>query len=88
MGSSVLAAKVRGGFGPWIRMTWAQLSEFWRSQKKVRSLEVQETAGLGERRFVAVLRFERQRFLIGGSAGSITLLAELPEEERSGNKQE
>jgi flagellar biogenesis protein FliO len=86
MESSIVVAKVRSGFAPWIRTAWRHLCEFCRSQKKVRALEVQETAGLGDRRFVAVLRFEHQRFLIGGSAGSVTLLAELPEDDRSGNK--
>jgi flagellar biogenesis protein FliO len=49
-------------------------------------LLVKETAGLGERRFVAVLQFERQRFLIGGSPGTVTLLAHLPEEEPMGDR--
>jgi hypothetical protein len=33
-----------------------------------------------------VLQFERQRFLIGGSPGSVTLLAHLPEEESTGEQ--
>ncbi|MBI1741111.1 MAG: flagellar biosynthetic protein FliO [Candidatus Koribacter versatilis] len=63
-----------------------KLAELWRAQRKRKSLLVKETAGLGERRFVAVVQFERQRFLIGGSPGSITLLARLPDEESAGEE--
>ena len=76
----------RGALGRVLQTCHAKLGELWRSQHKQRSLLVKETAGLGERRFVAVLQFERQRFLIGGSAGSVTLLAHLPEEEPTGDR--
>lgn len=76
----------RGALGSVLQVCHAKLSELWRSQRKQRSLLVKETAGLGERRFVAVLQFERQRFLIGGSPGSVTLLAHLPEEEATGDR--
>jgi hypothetical protein len=36
---------------------------------------------LGERRFVAVVEFERSRFLIGGTPGSLVLLAPLQNSE-------
>jgi flagellar biogenesis protein FliO len=75
----------RGALGRALQACYAQLSAWRRSQRKPRALLVKETAGLGERRFVAVLQFERQRFLIGGSPGSITLLARLPEEESTGD---
>jgi flagellar biogenesis protein FliO len=58
-----------------------RLSAIWRSQKKRKALAVRETASLGERRFVAVVQFERQRFLIGGSPSSVSLLAQLPDDE-------
>lgn len=51
-----------------------------RAGSKGKTLSVCETAALGDRRFVSVIRFERQRFLIGCSAASITLLAQLPDE--------
>jgi flagellar biogenesis protein FliO len=60
---------------------YARLGELWRSQRKRRSLLVKETAALGERRFVAVIQFEQQRFLIGGGPGAVTLLAHLPDDE-------
>jgi len=57
------------------------LNTIWRSQKRRKALSVRETASLGERRFVAVIQFERQRFLIGAGPSSVSLLAELPDEE-------
>lgn len=59
----------------------ARLDAIWRSQKKRKALSVRETASLGERRFVAVIQFERQRFLIGASPSSVTLLSQLPDDE-------
>lgn len=59
----------------------ARLGAIWRSQKKRTALSVRETASLGERRFVAVIQFERQRFLIGASPSSVTLLTQLPDDE-------
>lgn len=63
----------------------ARLRTLWRSQSKPKALFVRETAALGERRFVAVIQFERQRFLIGGSPASVTLLASLPDEPSRGD---
>ena len=64
----------------WWKQSHSRLSTFWRTKHKRRSLVIQETAALGERRFVAVLQFEGQRFLIGGSANAVTLLAHLPQQ--------
>ena len=55
----------------------APLSAAPRSKRK--TLSVRETAALGDRRFVSVIQFERQRFLIGSSPSAITLLAQLPD---------
>ena len=72
----------------------ARLQVFWRSiiwTSLVRragrtrtTLSVCETAALGDRRFISVIQFERQRFLIGSSPSSITLLSKLPDESSSG----
>ncbi|MBZ5550622.1 MAG: flagellar biosynthetic protein FliO [Acidobacteriia bacterium] len=59
----------------------ARLNTIWRSQKKRKTLSVRETASLGERRFVAVIQFERHRFLIGASPSSVNLLTQLPDDE-------
>ncbi len=67
----------------------ARLKVFWRSvvcgaRIKRKTLSVRETAVLGDRRFVSVIQFERQRFLIGSSPSSVSLLAQLPDESASG----
>jgi flagellar biogenesis protein FliO len=36
-----------------------------------------ETLSLGEKRFLAVVQFQRQEFLVGGTGNSIALLAKL-----------
>jgi flagellar biogenesis protein FliO len=55
-----------------------------RARGKRKTLAVRETAALGDRRFVSVIQFERQRFLVGSSPSSVTLLAQLPDECGSG----
>ena len=45
--------------------------------RKARRLRVCETLSLGERRFLAVIEFDRQEFLVGGSGNSLALLARL-----------
>lgn len=52
-----------------------------RMQNAVRRLRLCESVSLGEKRLVAVVEYERQRFLIGGSAQSVNLLARLGEGE-------
>jgi hypothetical protein len=55
-----------------------------RAGRKHKTLAVRETAALGDRRFVSVIQFECQRFLIGSSPSAITLLAQLPDESHGG----
>ena len=43
-----------------------------------RQLRLRETLALGERRFIAVVEFERQKFLIAGTGSSVAMLAALP----------
>lgn len=64
-----------------IHTAWSKLAHLWRAQRQRRSLVVKETAGLGERRFVAIVQFEKQRFLVGGGPGSVTLLSRLQDAE-------
>jgi flagellar biogenesis protein FliO len=63
--------------GRWERRGLAILQRWWRGRRG-RQLRLRETLALGERRFVAVVEFERQRFLIGGSNSCMTLLAQIP----------
>jgi flagellar biogenesis protein FliO len=50
-----------------------------RTHKAERRLRVAESVSLGEKRVVAVVEYERQKFLIGGAANSVSLLARLGE---------
>lgn len=50
-------------------------SSLWR--RPARRLRLSETLSLGEKRFLAVVQFQRQEFLVGGSGNSIALLAKL-----------
>ena len=47
--------------------------------RRARRLRVCETLSLGERRFLAVIEFDHQEFLVGGSGNSLELLARLHE---------
>jgi len=69
-----------------LKVTWR--SARWRSwvcraRSKRKALSVRETAALGDRRFVCVIQFERQRFLIASSPSAVTLLAQLSDESPS-----
>jgi len=55
---------------------WAQRALKFR---RTRRLQVRETLSLGEKRFLAVIEFDQQEFLVGGSGNSFALLARLNE---------
>jgi hypothetical protein len=46
-------------------------------QSRQRNLDILEIRQLGEKRFVAIVRVGKQKFLIGGAAASVSLLAEI-----------
>jgi hypothetical protein len=58
-----------------------QIAKLWgvlvARSRRAKSLVVSESATLGDRRIVAVVQFERQRFLIGCGPATVTLLARL-----------
>lgn len=61
---------------------WDWLCSLWchvRTERKPRRMRVCESLSLGEKRFVAVVQFETQQFLIGGGPASVNLLARLGE---------
>jgi hypothetical protein len=64
-------------FAPWqrARAWWKRFRQL--SQHRPRRLRLCESLPLGDRRFVAVVEFERSRFLVGGTAASLVLLARL-----------
>jgi flagellar biogenesis protein FliO len=53
-----------------------------------RQLRLRETLALGERRFLAVVEFERQKFLIAGTGSSVAMLTALPTERGAKHKAE
>ena len=57
---------------------WKQWQSKARARQRSRKLRVCETTQLGDKRFVALIQADGQRFLIGGTSNSITLLATLP----------
>jgi len=46
-------------------------------RRSARRLRLSETLSLGEKRFLAVVQFQHQEFLVGGTGNSIALLARL-----------
>lgn len=48
-----------------------------RCKRKDRAMHLCETLSLGDRRFLALVKIEGQRFLIGAAGSSISLLAEI-----------
>jgi flagellar biosynthesis protein FliO len=55
-----------------------QLNRLLRKQQRQRrKLQLLELQQLGEKRFVAIVRVGKQKFLIGGAATSVSLLAEI-----------
>jgi hypothetical protein len=66
-----------------LRRTWIWISERSKVRRRVRKLRVCETAQLGDKKFIALVQADGQRFLIGGTSGSISLLATLPSRKSS-----
>lgn len=62
----------------WKKVTQSlrEKTSHWRKRLPQR-LRLGETLSLGERRFVAVVEFERQKFLVGGNGNAVSLLANL-----------
>lgn len=56
---------------------WRQCLPLLHLQRKPRLLRLCESVSLGEKRLVAVIEYDREKFLIGGSTQSVHLLARL-----------
>lgn len=52
-------------------------------QAKTRRMRVSETVSLGEKRFVSIIEVDGISFLVGGGAGSVSLLTQLGREAGS-----
>lgn len=61
----------------WSALKWIVLRV--KAQQARKNLRVCETVSLGEKRFVAVVQVDDERFLIGGSSGAVSLLTRLQE---------
>jgi len=64
--------------GTRMRQWWQRVARL--SRRTPRQLRLAESLALGDRRFVAVIEYERARFLIGGTSASLVLLARLDRE--------
>lgn len=53
-------------------------------QRRKNDLRLCETLSLGDKRFLAVVLVEQQKFLVGGAGNSVALLAKLPSRGSSG----
>ena len=60
----------------WWAKLWQALPAV-RMRRAPRQLRLCESLSLGEKRVVAVIQYEDQKFLVGGSAHSVALLARL-----------
>jgi flagellar biogenesis protein FliO len=79
------AVSYRNSSRPAMRPGW--LAHLWRALRQAlpairvrrapRQLRLCESLSLGEKRLVAVIQYEDQKFLVGGSAGSVALLTRL-----------
>jgi len=67
---------------PRLKVLWRAVA--FRASSKRKTLTVRETAALGDHRFVSVIQFEHQRFLIASSPSSVTLLSQLPDASAGG----
>ena len=61
----------------WSALKW--VTRRVKVQQARKSLRICENVSLGDKRFVAVVQVDDERFLIGGSSGSVSLLSRLQE---------
>jgi flagellar biogenesis protein FliO len=61
----------------WSAFKW--IMQHVKVQQARKNLRVCESVSLGEKRFVAVVQVDEERFLIGGSSDSVSLLSRLQE---------
>jgi len=71
--SNALPLSLRSGW--WVKL-WQALPAV-RVRRAPRQLRLCESLSLGEKRLVAVIQYEDQKFLVGGSVHSVSLLARL-----------
>ena len=57
----------------------AAMQKVFSAPRMQKQLRICETVSLGDKRFVAVIQVDQERFLIGGAANSIAMLTRLQE---------
>jgi flagellar biogenesis protein FliO len=85
-GASTPALPARGSLWRRGRALWQQLIEV--GKRRPKSLRLCESLSMGDRRFVAVIAYEHSRFLLGGTSGSLVLLARLEDDVDHGTMPE
>lgn len=70
------AMELSGTAGTIFKSLWQSISSAVKTRRP-RRLRVCETLSLGERRFLAVIEFDRQEFLLAGTGNSLELLGRL-----------
>jgi flagellar biogenesis protein FliO len=60
-----------------IQRVWQWFQHQRQTQQRNKRLRVSETVSLGEKRFLAVVQIDREQFLVGGSASSVSMLTRL-----------
>ena len=69
------AGGIRAAWIHLLRRAWTRLLAT--SRRPTKRLRLGESLSLGDRRFVAVVEFEKERFLVGGTSASLVLLTRL-----------
>ena len=67
----------------YLRNAWTWVQRRSKVQRRAQKLRVCESAQLGDKKFIALIQADGQRFLIGGTSSSISLLATLPSRKNS-----
>jgi hypothetical protein len=78
--TTTLTGEQIGDFSP-VNGLWSQLRRLFSSiriQKRERKLRLCDSLALGEKRMIAVVEFEQQRFLVAATPNNISLLQALP----------
>jgi flagellar biogenesis protein FliO len=60
-----------------VRQAWQWLQARRQWQLTTKRLALCETVSLGDKRFLAIVKVDGQQFLVGGAAGSVSMLAEI-----------
>jgi hypothetical protein len=77
----LIAARLVDRGSKLLSTVWQKLGLRLHLRRKLQKLRVCDVASLGDKRFVAVVEYGSRRFLVGGGAGSVSLLSRLDRED-------